>query len=321
MSRFLRILRVAICLGIFFLILEFVGGREVLASLLRVDLAYVAGALVLVVVDALLRSLNWLQLLKAFRELRYLQTASIYLAGGFYGSLLPSTVGKDTARAVTVSRRAGIDLRVSAASLITLNSLGLGAVAALGLVATALLAMRGPTAFLEVNLAVCAALALAVFALLFTPLGARLVGIVAKVCSFWPAASRLLKPLLDALLVLPARARARGAIATVAFINQIIRVSVAVLLARALGLDITWWVLAAIAPLVAIVEMVPLSFLGIGIGQGAMVYLLSHFDVAAADAFSLSTLVASIYIAQALIGGLPLLAESAFGMRSERPAG
>jgi hypothetical protein len=55
--------------------------------------------------------------------------------------------------------------------------------------------------------------------------------------------------------------------------------------------------------------MIPMSILGIGIEQGAMVVLLSQFDVAGSDAFATSITVASAYIAIVLAGGIVVVLE------------
>jgi len=307
-----RVIRIGASLAIFVLVLRVVGVREVIQSFADIRPLLVAGALGMVLIDSLFRSANWAQLLNPFAPFSFGQTWLAYLAGSFYGSLIPSTVGTDAARAVTIARRISVDIRVSAGSLVTLNLLGLGAVGALGMTAAIILSLQKPTDFLTVNLCFSGLLALTAGVLLFTALGCRLVELLFKATQVWPAAQRFLEPLLSTLLVLPKSRRSQLSLAGIAMLSQIIRVSVAALVASSLGLIIDWWVLAAIAPLVAIVSMIPLSFLGIGIGQGAMVYFLAHFDIAGSDAFVLSATIATVYIGLALAGGVTVTLDSAF---------
>ena len=311
-----RIIRISIGLAIFLLVLKVVGAQEVFQSFTNIETSFLTGALALVVLDALLRAANWAQLLNRFVPFTIRQACSVYLAGGFYGSLLPSTVGKDAARAMTISRRAGLDIRVSTGTLVTLNLLGLGAVGALGMIAAIILIRQDPSTFLTFGFALSAMLVLVVCALLFTGTGKQLLALLSKTSRVWPAAQRFLEPLLSALLLLPEGRRKQLLLVGIALVNQVIRVSVAVLIAHSLGLAIDWWILAAVAPMAAIVEMIPLSFLGIGIGQGAMVFFLDHFGVANSDAFALSAMVASVYIGQALVGGIPVIWDSVIGPRS-----
>ena len=47
-----------------------------------------------------------------------------------------------------------------------------------------------------------------------------------------------------------------------------------------------------------------------------MVFFLDHFGVTNSDAFALSAMVASLYIGQALVGGIPVIWDSVIGQRS-----
>ena len=311
-----RIIRISICLAIFLLVLRAVGAREVIKSFANIEVIFLVGALALVVLDAFLRAANWAQLLNRFVPFTIRQACSVYLAGGFYGSLIPSSVGKDAARAMTVSRRAGLDIRVSAGTLVTLNLLGLGSVGALGMTAAIMLTQQNPSTFLDLGLSLSAMLVLGVYVLLFTGAGNQLIALFSKGTRVWPAAQRFLEPLFSALLLLPEGRRKQLPLVGIALVNQVIRVSVVALVAHSLGLAIDWWILAVVAPMAVIVDMIPLSFLGIGIAQGAMVFFLDHFGVASSDAFALSAMVASIYIGQALVGGVPVILDSVFGQRS-----
>jgi len=279
--------------------------------------AYFSAALVLVIVDSLARGGNWYQLLNRFIELSFKRASLIYLSGAFYGLLLPATVGTDAARAMTISRRASLDIRISVGSLVTLNLLGLAAVATLGSIAALWLTLENRTPFLSIALLFSGTVMLALGVLLFTNLARRLIEFFSGITEMWPAAHRILEPLLNATLVLPKTRRNQLILVAVALSSQVIRVTVATIVARSLGLQIEWWVFAAIAPLVAIVAMVPLSVLGVGLDQGAMVFLLSHFGVAGSDAFAISLTLATVYIGQALAGGVVIILDSAFGAQRE----
>jgi len=312
-------LRIAASLGIFALVLVAVDPREVINGLQRISPLYVIATLGIVVIDSLLRSANWRQLLNRFVSLDLKQTWLAYLSGAFYGSIIPSTVGTDVARAIAITQRVSIDMRISVATLVTLNILGLGAVGALGFIATVALLSENQTTFLILDLCLSGSLVLVAGVLLFAPVGRWLIERVAKVAGQWLLVKRFLDPLMSTLLVLPRAPRDQIVLAGIAFGNQLIRVSVTAVAAVSLGLDIDWWIFAAIAPLLIIVSMVPMSILGIGIEQGATVVLLAQFGVAGSDAFAISITVASVYIALALSGGIVVILETALKPR-QRPA-
>ena len=312
-----RLARVLLSLVIFAVVLRFVGIREVAESFSDITPLYLGLALGLVLVDSLLRAANWHQLLNRFVSLSFSKAWLTYIAGTFYGSVLPSTIGTDAARAMTVARRTRLDIRVAVGSLLTLNILNVGAVGALGGVAATVLVLNEPTQFLAMGVGLSAAMALTVGVILFTVLGKRLLRLLTRVTGIWPAAQRFLEPLLGALLVLPTGRTGQLALVGIALLNQAIRASLATIVAASLGVTIDWWVFAAIAPMVAIVAMMPLSVVGIGIEQGAMVLLLDQFGVAGNDAFAISVTIASLYIGLAVAGGIGVIFDSTLKLQGQ----
>ena len=298
------------------LVLKVVGTREVMQSFLGMSPVLFTAALALVLINTLLRTANWFQLLNLFKQTSFKQSLLTYLAGSFYGKLLPASVGSDAARAITISRRTSLDIRISVRSVVTLNLLGLAAVTALGAVGALFLSLQNQTTFLLIVLVLSGTVAMVLCVLIFTKVGRWLKEALSKVTDLWPASYRILKPLLSVALLLPTARRSQLVMAAVAFSNQVIRVSVAALVATSLGLTIDWWVFAAIAPLVAIVAMIPLSVFGVGLDQGAKIFLLSHFGVAGSDAVAISLTIASLHILISLVGGLAVIVDSAFGQRA-----
>jgi uncharacterized protein (TIRG00374 family) len=310
-----RVARVALSVGICALALYIVGVREILDVLRDIRPIYLFLALSLTLIDSGLRSINWNQIISHFTPLSMGRAWSIYLSGAFYGLLIPSSVGTDAARAMTITRRASIDIRICAGSLVTLNILGLGAVATVATMAVLAPAAANTTPFLLLTLTFSSAVAICSYALMFTGIGRLFVARMGGLFDVWPAAQRKLQPFVDATLVLPQGRRDRVKLVITALFNQMIRVTIVFIAARALGISLEWWVLAATAPLVAIVSMIPLSFFGIGIDQGAMVLILAPFGVSSADSFALSLTNASVYLGLSLAGGAVVLFESAFGRR------
>lgn len=312
-----RLVRVLLSIIIFAVVLRVVGIREVAESFSDFEPLYLGLALALVLVDSLLRAANWHQLLNRFVPVTVSKAWRTYIAGTFYGSLLPSTIGTDATRAMTIARRARLDIRVAAGSLITLNILNVGAVGALGGIAATVLLLREPTEFLVVGVGLSATLALTVGLILFTAVGKRFLQLLTKAAGMWPAAQRFLEPLLGALLVLPASRMGQLTLVSIALLNQAIRASLATIVAVSIGVPIDWWIFAAIAPIAAIVAMMPLSIVGFGMEQGAMVLLLDQFGVAGNDAFAISVTTASLYIGLAVAGGIGVVIDSTLKLQGQ----
>ena len=319
MPRMVRqLIRILLSFTIFIVVLRIVGIREVAESFNGIAPLYLVMALGLVLADSLLRAANWNQLLSRFVRMEISRAWLTYIAGTFYGSALPSTIGTDAARAMTVARRASVDIRVAIGSLITLNVLNVGAVGTLGALAGILMFLSEPSEFLAFGVGLSVLLSLTVVILLFTVLGKRLLQLLSRATGVWPAAQHFFEPLLGALLILPKTRMSQLALVSIALLNQAIRATLATIVAASLGVTVDWWIFAAIAPIVAIVAMMPLSFVGLGIEQGAMVLLLDRFGVSGNDAFAISVTIASLYIVLAVAGGIGVIFDSTLKLQSQK---
>lgn len=90
----------------------------------------------------------------------------------------------------------------------------------------------------------------------------------------------------------------------VSFGVQILNILVYILLAHALGIAIPWGYFFLFFPIVTVSTMLPLSFNGIGMREGMMVYLFSRIGVPPAQALGLSLTWFFIVICISLLGGL-----------------
>lgn len=84
------------------------------------------------------------------------------------------------------------------------------------------------------------------------------------------------------------------------------------LAARALGVEISMWVAAAVVPLATLITRVPISLAGIGVFEGAFMLLLPLGGVAAADAVSMALLDRAVQV----VAMAPWWLAMAFGTRS-----
>src|SRR5205807_9617058 len=80
------------------------------------------------------------------------------------------------------------------------------------------------------------------------------------------------------------------------------------------GIDLAAWCL--VVPLVWVVRMLPVSFNGIGVGEGAFVFLAGLFAVPSDSALALSLTVLGVQTGVALVGGLLLAIRVVRGRRA-----
>ena len=87
--------------------------------------------------------------------------------------------------------------------------------------------------------------------------------------------------------------------------------------ARAIGVDVSWMVLAVCIPLGLLAALVPFSINGLGVREGVLVAFLTQMGVSTTQATSVSLMVDLQMIPFAIIGGLLLLRRSR--VRTPRP--
>ncbi|MDP9071727.1 MAG: flippase-like domain-containing protein [Actinomycetota bacterium] len=91
-------------------------------------------------------------------------------------------------------------------------------------------------------------------------------------------------------------------ILTVGFAYQLAMVLSAFLAAKALGLAVGWTAILAFFPVVAMIQVIPVTFSGLGTREAALVFFLHPLGVPQADAFALGLLVYFITLAVSLLG-------------------
>jgi glycosyltransferase 2 family protein len=261
-----------------------IGVTEIWASLQGVRGWYLPLAVVILVGESLIRSLNWLRLLRTRSpEVRFGPVFHGYLYGGVLGGFLPSTLGSDAARTAIMARRTPLRVAELASSIIVLNALGLWTLCAIALVQSLRFLGAGSTIPLLPWTVAVSAFGLGGLTLMF----------IAAPCTHGTTLNgpRPVRFVLGILRTLAEFARDRRALVTVAltasgaFLAQFL---VVFLLATALGLALSFNQIALLLPIVLLSRLVPLSIGGFGAEQGVFVFAFSTVGIADADAFALS---------------------------------
>jgi uncharacterized membrane protein YbhN (UPF0104 family) len=222
-----------------------------------------------------------------------------YLASLFVGNVLPSTVGGDVLRVTRLSAANG-DTPGTFASVVierltgwlVLPVLTLGAV-----IANPGLRREAPEAVglcLLIALGTLAGLVLLLIAAAHPALGGRLTA-----NDGWRRFTGAVHLGLD-------RFRRRPGLAlevlVVGFAYQLTVMFAAFLAAQALGIDMGWTAILAFFPVVAIIQVIPVTIGGLGTREGALVLLLGSLGVASADAIALGLLFYGVNLVVSLLG-------------------
>jgi hypothetical protein len=280
---------------------------QAVASLAHADPLWIAAALGLTVLAVAASVVEWGVLLRTANApagagpgavLSWRRLSSSYLQGMFFTQMLPAGVGGDAMRTVEMGRQVGHGNVL--ASLAGSRLAGMLGMTCWGIAAAILLrALLGTGVVI-----VIAALAATVVVIWLLALSAdRLVPhrLLARVSG---AMSRGVRSFSDAFA---GYRRHPHAVAQSLLVGaagwgfNLLALSVA---ARAIGVDLSWTVLAVCIPITLLVALAPFSINGLGLREGVLIALLSHSGVSVAHAGAISVLIDLQMIPFAVLGAV-----------------
>jgi uncharacterized protein (TIRG00374 family) len=317
-SRASNVLRIVFAVALTAYLLDKSHPQEVAVSLRGASWPWIGAAILLVLVDRALMALRWIWLLGPVgRERRpsFAALMRIFFVSTFVGSFLPQSVGSDAVRTWQVTAR-GVPGAQALASVLMDRVLGIASIliAAIAGVAffPALLDRR------EVVLAFAASLAGCVFALAFV-FSSRWDAFVRR--RLLPHLPVRIQPLVERILTaLQAYQAHHGTTAVVLLASvgvQILRIVQAWCLGMSLGMTTSFVAYVAYIPVILLVMLLPISIMGIGVSQGAFVWLFGTSGGTTATVFALSVL----FVALGIVGNLPGALLFLAGDRGKSPRG
>jgi len=238
-----------------------------------------------------------------------------YFIGLFCGLFLPTAAGGDAFRVYDVSRRAGPAAKVLLATLQD-RLVGLGAAMLLGLIGAVCFYRVIPEQMLTIVVVIYSLGLLAVAATLYQrPIMwlmrhwklAWLLPRVGERFTKWKAVERakqFLQPLSNVKVLRLTRITRVWALALTTFCFS---VAMHAVVCNALGASCELLALAVVASLVSVARMVPLTPNGTGVGEGAFVFVIGLFGVAAEQAAPAALALLGVQTVMSLAGGLLLL--------------
>ena len=290
--------------------LRLIVSLSVLAVLLaRIDVRGVGTALqtveplrfgAAVVVDFVSRAImigRWVLLLRvAGQTVPGWSAAKIFFASTFLGAAMP-TGGADVTRAYVLSRRTGRAAEASA-SVVVDRLIGVTALVVLGAVT---LEIGDTDSDLPHDLFLAGFCAVAVMAIASVLWADRVARALARKVSGSVNGGRWLLNVTAAMTLYRTRGEMLLAVFGLSLLVQFMRIVEVALLGDSLGLGVEFGYYLAYIPVGLLMLMLPVSFLGIGVPQGILIWLMRPTGVSDAQSFALSTLV----VVLAVIGTLP----------------
>jgi uncharacterized protein (TIRG00374 family) len=299
-------LKVALSAGLMAFLFSRVPLASLGATLKEADRTLLALAWLVLFASNVLASYQWERLLEAVEiRIPLWKVCAYYHVGLFFNNFLPAGIGMDVARVMDASRYG--PTRAAAVSTVVMDRL-IGTVALAGLALVTTLPAIDRFHLLAAYLALVAFFAISVM-LLWAVFHPGLLPAVERVLARFGLGG--LKPHLDELALrfqhFRGRRRLLSGLLVVATVVQIARVTVHVIVARALGLDVPVTYFFLFVPLLAVIVSLPISLNGIGVREGAGIVLFGLVGVDRTHAFSLQFTTYLVGVAVSLLGVLIFL--------------
>jgi hypothetical protein len=335
-KRLLDLAKVIVSLILIFLLLREIGLQETLEKLLQVHPGYLMAALVVALLGVVVRSYRWQVLLSALEiEVPLRQLIALYFIGFLFTNVLPTGFGGDPIRMYELSRYTHRTAE-SAGTVLADRFFGLIVLQALAVVALAFgYPLVEPWMIVFTVLLFVGSL-IAVWLLLnrrlWQSLGERLkpLASLGQNQGSVPSTSLRAEPQTEGsrhgLRKILGRVRnlsmaeglkrfyeslhgynalAVGKTLSVSLVFNISLIAMNYLLGLSLGARVSIWHYFLFVPITSIVTMLPVSFAGLGVREGAYVFLFTQAGMPRETALSLSLLVYVVSIfTPGIIGGI-----------------
>jgi len=256
-----------------------------------------------------LSSVRWRGLLLAEGvELSLTRLTLIYFQGGFFNLFLPTLIGGDIVRGVSMYRLTG-GHPASLASILVDRLIGFAALIGIAVVAVVLAhAVIPDPQVAGMVLGVAAAFVLLVAVLM----NARLMGGVTGLLQM--AGLGRFEAKLEGLVDAVQRYRTHRQALVVAFAYSVFLQALIIvtyyLVGRGLGLSVPLRYFFVYVPLITVVAMLPVSVAGLGVREGSVVYFFGRLGVEPATALSMSLVWFALSVIVSGLGGFAFLVDT-----------
>ncbi len=318
-KRLLDLAKVIVSLILIFLLLREIGWQETLEKLLQVHPGYLLAALIVALLGVVVRAYRWQVLLSALEiEVPLGQLTALYFIGFLFTNVLPTGFGGDPIRMYELSRYTHRAAE-SAGTVLADRFFGLIVLQAMAVVALAFGYQLVEPWMIAFTVLLFVGSLVAVWLLLnrqfWQSLGERLKPLASLGQKQGTALSKIvgqvgnlsiaegLKRLYESLHGYNPAAVVKTL--GVSLVFNILLITMNYLLGLSLGARVSIWYYFLFVPITSIVTMLPVSFAGLGVREGAYVFLFIQAGMPRETALSLSLLVYVVSIfAPGLIGGV-----------------
>jgi glycosyltransferase 2 family protein len=309
----LTLIKIAVSLSFILILIDITWNVDVTQSLGQVSIVPILCAATINLLGLSLNCIRWKILLKEVGIDESLgKLISLYLMGLFFSLFLPSSVGGDAVRVYEVAKRSKLPVEAFWATLQE-RVFGMGAFMLVGLMATLYLFSSVPSN-LRVWAIILQSIGVAGSILLFYPAwGIRLTETIWGTVKNHSMMRRLIEnryigKITNKLLQTHRPTKLQPfkvlSLTLLALLSALLGTITVYILGKDMGINVSILSLCMITSLILIVRMLPVSLNGIGVGEGAFVYLMGLFNVPHSSALALALVTLALQTAFAISGGL-----------------
>ena len=291
----LALLKLAVSIVLLYLLLRSMDTAVVAAILGRLPLLAIAFACALLVLQTLVLAVRWWLVMAAIGvPLKYGKIMPLTYMGVFFNQVLPTSFGGDAVR-MWQAYRAGVPTEAAVGSVL-LERIG-GVIGLVVLTTLGVWYMGGSIDNEPLRLVLLATLPL-------TFLGVAVLASLDRMPNGWrqlPVLAELTRLAVDSRRILLAPGTAIPLL-LLSILSHALAAGAVYAFAEGLRLDLSLWDCLALFPAVILATMIPISFAGWGIREGAMVMLFAFAGVNADTALALSLAFGMAFLAASLPG-------------------
>jgi uncharacterized membrane protein YbhN (UPF0104 family) len=289
-------LKATVTISLICLVLRGVDLAEAMRHLRGLSFVGVALVLLLLVSQGFIGAWRWTFTTRVFGSpLQFSMALRLFFEGIFFNQALPSTVGGDAVRMYRCTR-VGMPVGAAVNGVLLDRVGGVSGLLALVAISQPLAWQRIPDlgprlAFVAVLVSGAGAIAM-LLAMASLPERWRRWRLISGIADLSAGARRMYR---DPVVVVP--------VLGLSLVVHVITVFAVYILARDLGLPVTFWDCLVLIPLVFLAATIPISIAGWGVREGAMITALGLLGVSTSGAVTLSVLSGLGLIVIGLIGG------------------
>lgn len=303
------LLKIGLSISLLAYIIWLVDFKEVSRILKSANIIVLVIIFLLFVFDQWLGAYGWHILLNAKGVSISLKDLSIIVfESGFFGFLLPSTMGPDIIRAYNLSKKISNPTEAISSILVlrAMTLLSLYTVALLGL--TLSYGKISDKRFINVVAGSLIFIGIVGFTVFLKPI--RLT--ISKVLTLLKAEGLRIQieKLYGSFLAYSKYRRALVISFSLTFFSQLLRAVLSFILGISIGINVSIASYLLYLPLVSIITKIPISIGGLGLGQGSLIYFFIKAGISYNEAFTITIMLTFITI------GISLAAGMFYGIRS-----